>query len=336
MDFTGKAERRGIQRAAIELGLNLLASNQEQHRPADRFRVLDQTRVHVPLEKEIPISLALESSRRQEERPVFEFTKKMLAYKEWKDFDYEVSREKLIEDPALIVQPEGSNLRTSYGEKIYPEDPQDEARSWIVLDPPINYQGPFALADASDAMEIASRRQDELSRVALRLQKAYTEHPRPLLAALLSLVAQGLEPLKSSRHWLYDDVPLTKQDLDLLEEISGDSWDEISQPYPDSDALESAFPGVNISRLLQFQADLQQVDDIHLWRPAAEGLAPSAAGNEDSHLVQVKYDTHISSQVGVSLDHLSLAFQRLWGNIPYEHQEMRKLLSVMHYYGKIQ
>ncbi|PVH83982.1 hypothetical protein DL98DRAFT_569341 [Cadophora sp. DSE1049] len=334
VDFTGKAERRGIQRAAIEIGLNLLASNQEQHRPADRFRVLDQSRAHVPLEKEIPISLPLEPSRRQEERHAFEFTKKMLAYKEWKDFDYEVSRDKLIEDPSLIIQPEDETLRTSYCEKIYPGDPHDESRSWVILDPPINYNGPFALANASDAMETASRRQAELSRVALQLQEAYTKYPRPLLETLLSHMAQGLDPSKNIRHRFYDDVPLTKQDLDLLEEIFGDSWDEISRPYPDPDVLKREFPGIDMSRLEEFEADLQKIDDIPLWKPIPGEVNP-AYEEEYLDLIQIKYSPHISSKIGASLDHLSLAFRKLKSNIPYIHREMRRFLSTMARYGRV-
>ncbi|KAH7379870.1 hypothetical protein BKA64DRAFT_765442 [Cadophora sp. MPI-SDFR-AT-0126] len=336
VDFTGKAERRGVQRAAIEIGLNLLASNQEQHRPADRFRVLDQSRAPVPLEKEIPISLPLEPSRRQEERYEFEFTKKMLAYKEWKDFDYEVSREKLIQDPSLITHPEDEGLRTSYGEKLYLEDPHDESRSWIILDPPVNYTGPFAIADASDAMEIASRRQAELSRIALQLQNAYIKYPRPLLESLLSHMAQGLKPTRSIRHRLYDDAPLTKGDLDLLKEISGESWDEISRPYPDPHLLKKDFPGIDLTRMKEFEADLHKLDGIPLWKQVRGEMTPPSHEDEIVDLNQIKYAPHISSQVGTSLDQLSLAFRGLRGNLPYIHQEIRQFLSAMAKHGRIQ
>ncbi|KAG4434786.1 hypothetical protein IFR05_009721 [Cadophora sp. M221] len=330
MDFSGKAERRGIQRAAIEIGLNLLASNQEQHRPADCFRVLDLSRTHVPIEKEIPVSLPLELSRRQTEKDAFEFTKKMLAYKDWKEFDYEVSREKLLEDPSIIIQPEDKRLKTFYGE-IINQDPHKFAISYVVLDPPINYNGPFVTPDVVIMMETASRRQAELSRVALRLQSAFTESPRPLLERLLSLVSQGTDEMQSMNHRLYDEVPLTKLELDLLEEISGDSWDEISANYPKSSPGLNGFLNANMSLLHAFEADLQLIEGIPLWSPKLD-MRPTG---EFSDLVQIRYSPDIPSRHGATLAHLSIEFQKLTRTIPYVEHDMRQFLAAMKNAGRI-
>lgn len=318
VDFSGKAERRGIQRAAIEIALNLLASNQEQHRPADRFRVLDLSRQHVPLEKEIPISLPLEPARRQTEQDGFEFTKKMLAYKEWKEFDYEVSREKILEDPSIVLQQD-------------PEILHDAPKAYIVLDPLINYQGPFTLVDIAEAMATAGRRQAELSRVGLRLQSAYTEYPRPLLERLLSLVSQGMNAAELTNHLLYDELPLTKQDLDLLEEISGDSWDEIAEAYSDLSHVSARFPDADLSRLEQFEADLQNIVGIPLWTPQSDPNAQLV-----DNYTQRTYSADVPSQHGATLDRLSLDFQQLKGDTPYTHHDMRQFLVAMQSARRIQ
>ncbi|KAH7327059.1 hypothetical protein BKA65DRAFT_480780 [Rhexocercosporidium sp. MPI-PUGE-AT-0058] len=332
VDFSGKAERRGIQRAAIQIGLNLLASNQEQHRPADRFRVMDLSRNHVPLEKEIPISLPLEPSRRQSEQDAFEFTKKMLAYKDWKDFDYEVSREKLLEDPSVVIQPKEERFKAFYGEVVN-RDLRNPITSYVVLDAPINYNGPFVVAGAADMMETASRRQAELSRIALKLQNAYTEHPRPLLERLLSLVSQGMDAAQLTNHRLYDEVPLTKPELDLLEEISGDSWDEISEDYPESSGALNGFLDANIPLLLAFEADLQKIEGIPLWAPQpGDDVQPTG---EFSHPVQIRYSPDIPSKQGVTLDRLSLEFQKLKGITPYVQHDMRQFLEAMKSVGRI-
>ncbi|KAH6720611.1 hypothetical protein BKA61DRAFT_237726 [Leptodontidium sp. MPI-SDFR-AT-0119] len=329
-DFSGKAERRGIQRAAIEIGLNLLASNQEQHRPADRFRVLDLSRKHVAIEKEIPITLPLEPSRRQTEQDAFEFTKKMLAYRDWKEFDYEVSREKILEDPSIVIQPEDERFRTFYGE-IVNQDPHNFAKSYVVLDPPINYNGPFVTPDAANMMGTASRRQAELSRIALQLQSAYTEFPRPLLERLLSLVSQGMDAMQLINHRLYDEVPLTKPELNLLEEISGDSWDEISTDYPETSPELNGFLNVHMSLLHAFETDLQLIEGIPLWSPKPD-IRPTG---EFSDLVQNRYSPDIPSQHGATLDHLSLEFQRLKGITPYVQHDMRQFLAAMKSAGRI-
>ncbi|CZT05757.1 uncharacterized protein RCO7_03915 [Rhynchosporium graminicola] len=317
IDFSGKAERRGIQRAAIEISLNLLASNQEQHRPADRFRVVDLTRAHVPLEKEIPISLPLEPSRREVERDAFEFTKKMIAYKDWKDFDYEVSRNKLLADPP----------DTSYGILLRGAD---ETRSYAILDPPTNFNGPFALAQYADAIEIAGRRQAELSRIALRLQSAYTSYPRPLLERLLSLISQGMDATRHTDHNLYDEVALTREGLAILEHISGDSWDEIAV----DDLVSSVFPDAELALLDSFEADIRSIEGIPLWSPQVdsdEGIADTRYSN----LTQIRYSPDVPSQNGVTLDSLTLAFQKLKGKTTYVQDDMRQLLFQLKSEGRI-
>lgn len=97
------------------------------------------------------------------------------------------------------------------------------------LDPPANYLGPFALADGDTYREGARQRQAKLAGIAYLMQEAQFKAPRPLMQELLVQFSQGLDPARSP---LWDDVFLTQPDLDLLAELSQDSWDELKIDYP--------------------------------------------------------------------------------------------------------
>src|ERR1700710_1891726 len=131
-DFTGKAERRGVQRAAIELALNLLATNQEQHRPHDRFRVVKLPPKYKPPQEEVPLWLPLEPWKRPVELDTFKYTKVMRKYREWKDEDYQLACTRAV------------NEHLGY------------------LPAPENFAGPYTMGSDKELAEIFKKRQNEL------------------------------------------------------------------------------------------------------------------------------------------------------------------------------
>ncbi|KAI6712480.1 hypothetical protein JHW43_004963 [Diplocarpon mali] len=340
IDFTGKAERRGIQRAAIELALNLLASNQEQHRPADRFRIIDTARQYVPLPDEVSISLPLELSRRQIDPDTFEYTKKMSAYREWKDFDYELSRGRLIRDHATL------QARTGV------PDPDvmalDDAESTEIaahyLYPPVNYMGPVAAADSTDWMKVRRERHAELSRIALRLSDAYTRAPRPLLQRLLVVINEGM--LDNNRdHPLSDNVPLDRRGLDLLEEISGDSWAEGRIEYSPPLEIEQHNEGephfvsrpaeVPLAVMLEFEEYLVKLPNLPFWVPLPDD--PALASADPAVLRQPRHLEAIKSTLGLTLNEVQSA-QPIHrpGKEIWTLGEIHGFLKLMKQHGRVQ
>jgi hypothetical protein len=190
------------------MALNLLATNQEQHRPSDRFRVLDVSgqQYYAP-DKEVPINLPLEPWKRPLEANPFEYTKKLLSYRRWKDFDYKLARERTIRESGRFVNP------------------------------PANYLGPFALADGDTYMEAARKRQVHLAEVAAQMQEAQLKAPREQMAKLITAFSQGLANSLKQTDTLYDELPLPDSGIELLVEISGPSWDENRIEYNDPKVL---------------------------------------------------------------------------------------------------
>ena len=129
IEFTGKAERRGVQRAAIEIALNLLATNQEQHRPDDRFRIVEIPPPYQPQQSTTALSLPLEPWNRPIEQDPFKYSRRLTEYRQWKDSDYNLGRSQVIN--------------------------QNPVR----LAPPLNYNGPFVAATGDDITEAVRRRQ---------------------------------------------------------------------------------------------------------------------------------------------------------------------------------
>ncbi|PBP27637.1 hypothetical protein BUE80_DR001431 [Diplocarpon rosae] len=339
MDFTGKAERRGIQRAAIELALNLLATNQEQHRPADRFRIIDTARQYVPLPEEVSISLPLEPSRRQIDLDTFEYTKKMTAYREWKDFDYELTRDRLLQDHvtlqtrAVIPDPDAMAL----------DDAESMGTAAQYLYPPVNYMGPVAAADSADWMKVRRERHAELSRIALRLSDAYTKAPRPLLQRLLVVMNEGMLDNEKD-HPLSDDVPLNKRGLDLLEEVSGASWAEGRIEYSPPLETELKTEGdlsvvsrlveVPLAVIMEFEGYLAKLPNLPFWVPLRDD--PALASADPAVLRQPKHLQAIKSTLGLTLNEIQNE-QSLYraGKKIWKVEEIDGFLNLMSQHGRI-
>lgn len=271
IDFTPKAERRGVQRAAIELALNLLATNQEQHRPRDRFRMVALPSNIKSPEKEVPLCLPLKPDERPLEQDPLEYTKKMLAFRRWKDYDYGIARLRLDQSGSL---------------------PASE-----------NFKGPSSVATVEDVLAAARIRLKELASVQKGLIEAVKTAPRPLLQQLLLLVDTGLNYDKEV-HALLDGVRLTADAIELLEELAEQSWDDERQEY------EDLIPGIDNtpddrSRLEEFELDMAEMTEIPPWEPAPY---PDAM-DEDSfeHFAQVEYDPTIPSTRGITGEELRQA-----------------------------
>ena len=268
-DFTTKAERRGIQRAAIEIALNLLATNQEQHRPDHRFRIVDLPTPYQPPLSEVSLYLPLKPTETPLEQDTFEFTTKMFAYRRGKDVGYDVSRTHRVSQ--------------------YPGQ----------LQAPLNYKGPFTVSSEAELANLASKWSGRLAQVQAGMVDAVTRAPRPLMQQLVAKVLEGAETSRlgnSKAHALYDDVPFTQEDLDLLLEISGPSWNDEIQPYRDNAGASEK------RKLNEFDKDVDEVkQNLPVWTPAPDAssdtnMDPDAA----ERFAQILYEPHVRSQKSIS------------------------------------
>ncbi|KAE9366693.1 hypothetical protein N431DRAFT_77764 [Stipitochalara longipes BDJ] len=266
-NFTPKAERRGIKRAAVELALNLLATNQEQHRPKDRFRMVDlPSQVQLP-EREVALCLPLKPEDRPLEQDPLEYTKKMLAFRRWKDYDYGIAR-----------------VRSS-------TDQNGE------LPPPENFNGPTSIASVDNVHAAARTQITDLALIQKGLIEAQNTAPRPLIEQLLLLTDAGLNYTEEQDHALYDDELLKSDGVDLLEEIAGASWDEERREYGEE------IPGVQNTpdargRLEEFERDLAELSkQLPPWQPDVD---PDAMDEDGFELfLQPDYDPEILSEHGM-------------------------------------
>jgi hypothetical protein len=268
INFTPEAERRGIQRAAIELALNLLATNQEQNRPQDRFRMVDLPR-KVPVSRtEVPLCMSLKPEDRPLEQGPLDYTRKMLAFRRWKDYDYDVSRTR-------------SNISQN-----------------VSLLAPDNFNGPASVATVDDLYNVARKQLNELASVQKGLIDAEKTAPRPLIEYLLLLVDAGLND-DDHIHELYDDEKLTTEGVNLLGEIAGESWDELRDEYGDD--IQGVQNTINDrARLEEFEQDIAELAEIPLWEP---GYNPDYMDNNSwEQFTQIEHHPAIPSTQGMTGD----------------------------------
>lgn len=261
-DFTNKAERRGIQRAATEHALNLLATNQEQHRPNDRFRRLDLPARYQRTPKEVPLWLPLEPWKRPVEMDTFEFTKKLLTFQQWKDSEYEQARTRTV------------------------------SRRSGLLPAPINFNGPFTLNTADDQQEAARRKQLQLTLLYSRLGEAERLAPRPLIQQLLLRIQEGMNLDSRRNHRLWDEENLTESNLEIVEELTEPSWDEERRPFTDFDLGLSDEQWANLQ---EFEKDVDEHRHLlPLW--TAPELPPSIPITDPDDEVLYRQPKHNPAQ----------------------------------------
>jgi hypothetical protein len=235
LDFTTKAERRGIQRAAIEHALTLLATNQEQHRPKDRFRFLELPQKYLRTPKEVPLWLPLEASKRPVEMDPLEFTKKMLTYQLWKDLEYERAWKRIASQRPGLLQA------------------------------PLNFNGPFTLHTARDMRKTSGARRDQLAIVLSKLEEAYRLAPRPLMEQLLMRTTEGMNMNSWTTNRFRGDEDLTASDLQIIEELYEKSWDEERKEY---DRTTMGLTDAQFANLEEFETDVEEHKGLlPLWKP---------------------------------------------------------------------
>lgn len=319
MNYTRMAERRGITRAAIELGLNMLATNQEQHRPHDRFREIDLPgEEYEPPQPDVPLTLPLDATKRPLEQEPFEYTNKMNAYRQWKDFDYEIMR-------------------------MRKEESSDD-----LLSPPCNFNGPVVAADAVDVKAAANKKANRLLQVAGMLTEAEARYPRPLMQQLLLRFHEGfVENLDQPDSMYWDTVPLTRNDIETLLELTQVSWDELSKEYNEETLGRDLAEG-DISRLEEFERQIhktfrfgrfangpREYGKLPFWTPPEDSLRNLGTGKFE----QIRYDSSIASTQGLPLAEVQNAVgDSLVGSncTPWNSDEVRQHLRDMHTTNRIQ
>lgn len=266
INFSSKAERRGIQRAAIELALNILASNQEQHRPLDIYRILDLPPPYTPLDEGVPLCLPIEPWNRPVELDTFEYTKKITEFHQNKDQEYSLARVK--------------------EENEHPTE----------VPVPANRNGPFAKADSGDIEDANRQWLRELATVSLNLQRANLDAPRPLLQEILSCILLGTADDRT--HPLNSGPPLTRDDVNLLSEMSEPSWDEVRKDYPTLVPNSAGYTELSQLQKLskEFEVELDALDwHNRTWLPATASADP---------LAQKKYNQNEPTTQGYSISTL--------------------------------
>jgi hypothetical protein len=222
--------------------LNLFATNQEQKRPSDPFRILDLPSQYQLPNKEIPLSLSLEPWNTPLEQDTFEFSKRLSAFRQQKDSDYGISSTHLAKETAGLLQA------------------------------PLNYNGPFSLHTGADLKEAARARLVHLAQIAETMGIANSKAPRPLMQRLLLRTIEGSNSAVEIRnHRFYDDEPLTKANLELLLELAAPSWNDERREYN-----EYMIPGLadqwdDTSRLEEFERDVNNIQGLPVWISSIPG-----------------------------------------------------------------
>jgi hypothetical protein len=267
-----------------------------------------------PTPLEVPLWLPLEPWKRPLEQDTFKFMRNIVLYRQWKDFDYQVARDR------SITQRRGK------------------------LQAPVNYLGPSTLPTGEDAKAVAERRKAYLAQIFSCLAIAENKAPRPLIEQLLLRIREALALPEGGRHPLLDEVELTQHHLGILQELSAPSWNEIQTEYAKLDPQSDQDAQQNRAHLIQFEYELHQIlpdrdmsimDNLPWWEPAA---APASSPNANDIFQQIQYNGS-TSRTGLNLAGLSLKInspRRRVGAPLYTTKELTTLLTAMHEERQIQ
>jgi len=232
-DFSGKAERRGVQRASVELALNILATNTEQLRPLDKFRKVRLPPKYQPPLEEVPLWLPLEPYKRPIEMPTYKYTNIMRRYREWKDDDYEEA------------------CNQADGECLSALPPQD------------NFLGPSMLNSDKDLERYFEQQQQRLLALQRSLVAAEKAAPRPFIRRLLIRLNQGLAD--SAPDDFVDNVPLSEADFAILQDMASDSWYNEVIPH------DNQIPGIDTELFHEFERDMERfIVEIPFWTSSVD------------------------------------------------------------------
>ncbi|KAF7928771.1 uncharacterized protein EAE98_005827 [Botrytis deweyae] len=317
LNFQSKAERRGIQRAAIEMALNFLASNYEQRRPDDLFRrVVIPSPWQKPL-PEVPISMELEPTKRPVELDTKYYTKLMVEYTRWKDDDWYDAREKIIKNTPGYVPP------------------------------PANFNGPFTIPSMFEYQDAAAKCLGNLTPTWDALLNAVKTYPRPFLTAVLARIERGVrfEPdqefdtLNEVANGM--EVKLVPQELGVLRELTEPSWNCHWLPYP---PVADDNEDVPRQILDEFERDIEALPEPEkppYWvsekGPSEPPIGTYPLSQRDIRTVN-KYDPRVKSINFVPMLQLlqHINDRRTRQNLPhFDRVTARRHFTIMHEYHHI-
>lgn len=272
-----------------------------------------------PPPEEVALWKPLDPWKRPVELDPFHYTKLMQKFRRWKEHDYRKARNRVIN-----------------------EDPGH-------LEPPANYNGPFALQNVHEMQETARKRQNHLLQISNLLLETNRKAPRPLLERICVLVGEAETNPPGTRHPLEDDIQLTTSDIDLLMELCEPSWNNESRPwgalgsmpgFPDSEPDFSA----EVAMLEEFARDVENASiELPFWQPRLRANQ-KADPNTVEFFTQTQYNKRVSSATGVTVGNLqhnittarrARASRRTAVHF-WSKEETRKYLQAMHDYGRIQ
>ncbi|KAF7958583.1 hypothetical protein EAE96_002123 [Botrytis aclada] len=317
LNFQSKAERRGIQRAAIEIALNFLASNYEQRRPDDLFR---RVVIPPPWQKplpEVPISMELEPTKRPVELDTKYYTKLMVEYIRWKDDDWYDAREKII--------------KTTPG----------------YVPPPANFNGPFTIPSMFEYQDAAAKYLGSLTPTWDALLHAVKTYPRPFLTGVVARIDRGVrfEPGKGfdSLNEVANgmEVKLVPQELGVLRELTEPSWNCHWLPYPPVADDKEDMPR---QILEEFERDIEALPEPEkppYWVSEKGPSEPPMGGypltQRDIRTID-KYDPRLKSTAFVPMLQLlqHINDRRTKQNLPaFDQVTARRHFTIMHEYHHI-
>jgi hypothetical protein len=306
IDWRPKAERRGIQRAAIELALNLFCANHEQHRPKDKFRRLELPGPYVSTDfQDISLSIPLEPHKRPVEMDTFEYTKKLAKYHHDVDLAYRVAREKVLKYDA------------------------------IELSPPVNHRGPFEVGTAETMLELFQKKLTAMYELYEALNETSRRAPRPIIQRMLTCVEEGLHLPPGVKHEFMimradenshemEVVDLSKAEIELLEELTSDSWDEVRKPFALEDLKGWSY--TEFEELLDFRDAVEALgDEIPVW----ESLKPRRMSKSQvEQFMQIPHDPEARGKKGLGIPELT---QALKDAKPYHFEHYWSEDEVIHF-----
>jgi hypothetical protein len=220
------------------LALNIFATNQEQERPSDRFRIVRLPQPFRPPEVEVPLHQPLAPEERKVEVHPFDYTAKLVKFRDLRDLQYEKASLEFIDR--------------------FPRK---------ALRPANNYLGPVVAADGADLKTATTARQAKLCQLFALLVEAERDAPRPFIQQLILIANWGMN--SDSSHQMYDLTELTQADLDLLLQLSEPSWSSPPRSYNQSEIANLFSDRIMQGRLRDFERDLQKLDGIPYWNPKA-------------------------------------------------------------------
>lgn len=241
------------------MALNLLATNQEQERPDDRFRVVRLPGITRSPEVEVPLCQALAPEDQRVELDPFDYTTKLTKFRDLKDFQYEnASLQFLAKHPQAALKP------------------------------PHNYMGPIAAVNGAAFKAATLARQAELVQIYALLYTRSKEAPRPFLDQLCLIAAMGMK--SGLAHPLYDTIGLKQVDLDLLLELAEESWSDPPKPYVASFIPDLLTNTKRLASLQDFEQDLLNLDGLPFWKPDQGNYSMDLLPNDPQLFEEISHD----------------------------------------------